>query len=138
MIYSRRLPVGCSLFVRPIDFIDIKHPLDFSCRAYFDDTGVSHVTGTVCVINMEIPVPATLGGGAHDTIPVPLRIMFCDVVIIFHFLVCKFSCFSRNPVKFVFPFHAPAIRTPNLFVFLRSAGVNIVLAQFIIRRILTP
>lgn len=105
-MFSNRLAVGYSaVAVRPIDFINIKHPLDFSCGAYFYDMRVSQVTGAVSVINLEIPVPATLGGGAHDTVPVPLRILFCDVVIIFHFLVYKFSCFfTRKTAKSFFIF----------------------------------
>lgn len=87
-MFSDRLPVGYSaVVVRPIDFIKIKHPLDFPCGAYFYDMRVSRVTGATCEVKVEVPVPATLCGGLYNVAAVPFRILFCDVVIIFHFLV---------------------------------------------------
>ena len=85
-MFSDGLPVGYSaVVVRPIDFINIKHPLDFPSRAYFDDMRVSRVTGATCEVKVEVPVPVTLGsGGLHDVAAVLCRILFRYVLIIFH------------------------------------------------------
>ena len=85
-MFADRLPVGYSAFaVRPIDFINIKYPLDFPCGTYFDYMRVSCVTGATCEVKAEVPVPVTHGsGGLNDVAAVLLRVLFCYVLVIFH------------------------------------------------------
>lgn len=77
------------MVIRPIDFVKIKYPLDFSSGAYFDDMRVSCVTGATCIVDVEIPVPVTLGGGLYDVAAVFARILFRYVLIIFHLTLAK-------------------------------------------------
>nr|DAV79834.1 MAG TPA: hypothetical protein [Caudoviricetes sp.] len=88
---------------------------------------MSCVTGATCIVEVEIPVPVTLGGCLQDIAAVLASISFCDVVIIFHFLVCKFSCFHPKNGKIVFLFRISTIKMSNLPICLRSAGFKFVL-----------
>lgn len=88
-IFSDRLPVGYSAeVICPIDFINIKNPLDFPCVAYFDDMRVTSVTGATCIVKVEIPIPVTLSGGRlNDVAAVLIRILFRYALIIYHLLL---------------------------------------------------
>lgn len=63
LIYSNRLPVHYSaVIICPINLVNVKYPLNFSSRTYFDDMRVPRVTLTTGIIDMIIPIPVTLYG----------------------------------------------------------------------------